>query len=71
MVCSFIFEMVELMTRMSKQGERRAKSPRKRKAPSPKTGPKKDHLEFGFRVHENGIDGTLGRFNGKIRSVRK
>ena len=63
--------MVELMTRMSKQGERRAMSPRKRKAPSPKTGPKKDNLEFGHRLHENGVDHSLGRFIGKIRSARK
>lgn len=41
------------MTRMSKQGERRAKSPRKTKPPQLKTGPKKDHLEKGFREHIN------------------
>lgn len=44
------------MTRMSKQGERRAVSFRKRKPKHPKTGPKKDNLEFGFRVHENAIE---------------
>lgn len=38
------------MTRISKQGERRAKSPRKPRPPSQKTGPRK---EIPFRVHAN------------------
>lgn len=45
---------VETMTRMSKQAKRRAKCPKKR-LPSfaLKTGPKKDNLSEGYRVHEN------------------
>jgi hypothetical protein len=42
------------MTRISKQQERRAVSRRRPKTPSPKTGPKRDQLPFGFRTHENG-----------------
>ena len=45
------------MTRLSKQGERRQRSPRKHQkiAPSQKTGPVKDHLEKGFKEHDNAI----------------
>jgi len=45
------------MTRMSKQGERRAVSPRRPRPPSPKTGPKRDNLEFGYKKHENAMSG--------------
>ncbi len=57
------------MTRMSKQGERRAVSHRRRRAPSPKTGPKRDNLEFGYRIHLNGLnpDSLAGRFIPKVR----
>ncbi len=44
------------MTRISKQGERRAKSPRKHRLPSLKTGPKRDRLEFGYRIHPNALE---------------
>lgn len=40
---------------MSKQGKRRAISPRKHKGPSVKTGPKKDNLPNGFKPHENAV----------------
>jgi hypothetical protein len=43
------------MTRQSKQGERRAISPRRPRPPSPKTGPKKDKLQFGFKEHKNAM----------------
>lgn len=43
------------MTRVKKKAQRRAISPRKRRAPSPKTGPKKDNLPMGFKVHENAL----------------
>lgn len=43
------------MTRMSKQGERRSVSFRKNKKPSVKTGPLKDNLPKGFKVHENAV----------------
>jgi hypothetical protein len=51
------------MTRMSKQAERRSVSPRRPKAPSPKTGPKKDELALGFKPLENSLVGTS--FEGK------
>lgn len=47
------------MVRMSKQGERRAKFPRKTKSPSPQTGSRKDNLPSGFKTHDNAIGGDL------------
>lgn len=45
------------MTRISKQEKRRKMYPRKRKINlSKKTGPKKDDLEMGFRVHVNALN---------------
>ncbi|MBI5273918.1 MAG: hypothetical protein HY860_02555 [Chlamydiales bacterium] len=41
------------MTRMSKQGERRAMSPRKRHYPAKKTGPKKENLPNGYKEQVN------------------
>jgi hypothetical protein len=57
------------MTRQSKQGERRARSPRRCRAPAAKTGPKKDNLANGFREHGNALEGTLATqlFIPKIR----
>lgn len=46
------------MTRKSKQWERRSVSPRKNKKPSIKTGPKKDNLPAGYRLHANALAGT-------------
>lgn len=43
------------MTRMSKQGKRRNMSPRKPRLGGVKTGPKKDHLEHGFKPHTNAL----------------
>jgi hypothetical protein len=56
------------MTRMSKQSRKRAVSPRKPRPPSMKTGPKRDQLEFGHKVHSNAIAGDLAshRFIPKI-----
>lgn len=54
------------MTRMSKQGERRAVSKRRPKMPSPKTGAKRDNLPQGFRVHENAAQDAELRFVPKI-----
>lgn len=56
------------MTRVSKQGRRRAVSPRKPRLPGKKTGPKKDALEFGFKVHANTVlaDSAPNRFIPKI-----
>ena len=54
------------MTRMSKQGERRATSPRKRHYPKPKTGAKKDNLTSGYKPHENAAS-TNTMFVPKIK----
>ena len=56
------------MTRMSKQGERRAVSPRRPRPPSPKTGPRKDNLPSGYKAHENALSEApiKGRFVPKI-----
>jgi len=57
------------MTRQSKQGERRAISPRRPRPPSPKTGSKKDSLPLGFKEHENAMSGEMstGRFFPKVK----
>lgn len=44
------------MTRMSKQSEKRAVSPRRRKPPQPKTGPLKDNLPLGYKQHQNALE---------------
>lgn len=56
------------MTRISKQGKVRAQSPRKHRPPSPKTGPKRDQLEFGYRIHQNALnnESIANRFIPKI-----
>jgi len=56
------------MTRISKQGRRRAVSRRRPRAPGIKTGSKKDALEFGFKPHENLViaESTPNRFIPKI-----
>lgn len=48
------------MTRIKKKAQRRAISPRKRRAPCEKTGPKKDNLPSGFKVHENALIAASG-----------
>lgn len=45
------------MVRISKQQERRNRSPRKRKAPAHKTGPLSDNLPEGFKPHVNALGG--------------
>lgn len=57
------------MTRISKKAQRRAVSPRKRRAPSPKTGPKSDNLPLGFKEHTNAFAGEspLPTFIPKIK----
>ncbi|MEX0961553.1 MAG: hypothetical protein WDZ28_01690 [Simkaniaceae bacterium] len=55
------------MTRQSKQGERRNRSPRKRHFNfSKKTGPKKDNLAKGFKEHENALSTEKNIFIPKI-----
>ena len=57
------------MSRVSKQAQRRAVSPRRPRPPAKKTGPKEDKLPKGFREHENALDGELAAkaFIPKIR----
>lgn len=57
------------MTRMSKKGEIRGKCPRKRKAPSPKTGPLTDNLPKGYKEHTNAMEGdtAISIFIPKIK----
>lgn len=49
------------MTRMSKQGERRSRFPRKHRAPSMKTGPLQDNIPNGFKEHINAVSGDLAK----------
>lgn len=46
------------MVRLSKQMRKRAQSPRKHRAPSPKTGPRKDALPKGYKEHANAVADT-------------
>lgn len=43
------------MVRISKQEERRQRNPKKRKAPSIKTGAKEDSLSLGYKPHANAL----------------
>lgn len=45
------------MVRISKQSERRSKSPHKPRAPAIKTGPRKEMLKGGFKSHMNALEG--------------
>jgi hypothetical protein len=47
------------MTRMSKQGERRSKSPHKPRPPAEKTGPRKDSLTEGYKPHMNALESDI------------
>lgn len=49
------------MVRISKQAERRNKFPRKRRAPSAKTGSLKDNLPVGFKELDNALEGDLAK----------
>jgi len=49
------------MTRLSKQTERRMVSPRRPRAPQPKTGPKKENLPGGFKKHANAVEGEMAK----------
>jgi hypothetical protein len=46
------------MVRISKVGEIRNQCPKRRKPPSPKTGPLKDNLPEGYKQHANAASGT-------------
>lgn len=47
------------MVRISKQAERRGKSPRRPSAPAHKTGSKKDNLPEGFKAHQNVVEDNV------------
>lgn len=57
------------MVRISKQTERRSRSPRKPRLPGVKTGPRSDNLTLGFKEHTNSLEGELATttFIPKIR----
>ncbi len=57
------------MVRISKQAKKRAVSRRRPAPPAKKTGPKKDNLPQGFKLHANAIEGDLAQasFIPKIR----
>ena len=59
------------MTRISKQEERRHQSPRKCRAPSKKTGPKKDRLPEGHKLHSNAIQGELAQTTYIPKKIKK
>lgn len=44
---------------MSKQGERRSRSPHRTRSPAVKTGPRKENLKEGFKSHTNALVGDL------------
>lgn len=49
------------MVRISKQGQRRNRFPRKHRAPSVKTGSQQDNLPNGFKAHPNALEGDLAK----------
>ncbi|MCX6989422.1 MAG: hypothetical protein WCG14_04935 [Chlamydiia bacterium] len=49
------------MVRISKQEERRSRSPKRCRPPAAQTGPKKDNLPIGFKPHANAVE-----FNGMV-----
>lgn len=57
------------MVRISKQSEKRNRSPRRNKKPSEKTGPLKSNLPLGYKEHKNALEGDTASmaFIPKIR----
>jgi hypothetical protein len=49
------------MVRISKQEERRMRSPRRPSPPAPKTGAKKDNLPKGFKEHSNALQANASQ----------
>lgn len=47
------------MVRISKQAEKRNRSPRKSRGPSVKTGSLKDNLPKGYKEHDNALPGDV------------
>lgn len=52
---------------MSKKGERRAQSPRRPRLPGIKSGPKKDKLKDGYKLHVNAVQGSDTVFIPKVK----
>lgn len=48
------------MVRISKQSEKRSRSPRRTQNPAEKTGTRKDNLPKGFKEHANALEGDFG-----------
>lgn len=57
------------MVRISKQAEKRQKSPKRCRFPSPKTGALKDELPLGYKEHSNGLQDVNNKsiFIAKIK----
>lgn len=50
------------MVRISKVGEIRSRNPKRRRPPSPKTGPLKDKLSHGgYNGHANAVEGDAAQ----------
>ncbi len=50
------------MVRISKQNEKRNRSPRRCRPPSEKTGARKEHLVKGYKEHPNALEGELASY---------
>jgi hypothetical protein len=55
------------MVRLSRNTKIRAKSPKRRRAPAVKTGPLKDNLPEGFKLHANALADQQTTFISKIK----
>ena len=55
------------MVRISKQEERRSRCPKRCRAPSAKTGSKKDNLPLGFKEHANSVEAKGHVFIPRIK----
>jgi hypothetical protein len=52
-------ESIAKMVRISKQAEKRSRSPRRTRAPAKKTGALKDNLPNGYKEHVNALSGDI------------
>jgi hypothetical protein len=55
------------MVRISKQEERRSRCPKRCRPPAAQTGPKKDNLPKGFKLHANAVESSGLVFIPKIK----
>lgn len=58
------------MVRISKQEERRSVSHHRCRAPVKKTGPKKENLPFGYKVHDNVVQDDAVRQSTFIPKIK-